>query len=459
MLKVKLNLSRMVAIAACLAAATMFSSCEDKEKEPAIKVENEASLIQNVYADQTGGVTTTIVTAGAWSSTITEGSAKSTKSSTVSWLSIAPSSGAAAGTYPIVISLEPNLTGAERSATITIKCGNMEISIVVTQKTTKENGESYVKAPTLTTAEASNVTVTTATAGGIITDVGTPAYTERGVCYGTTVNPTVDGNSTKIAVSGSGTGSFAANLTGLTAETTYYARAYATNDNGTVYGNEVSFTTNAEPEKVKLLETITYNNGHQIKFEYDNQNRITKIDGLDDAEALFYNGNDLVRFESAYGTYQECVKSGNKITITRKGDGWVDNPFIIFLNDDGFPIRIENSGENWTSVTTYQYENDNMTNHTYEEWENGEFSGSDIIDYKYGNNKSPLYHCNTPKWFLFYIFCELGSRNNIIEATLGWGENSIISEYEYEYDSDGFPTKCTYKDFDEQDRVTEYKYK
>jgi len=212
----------------------MFSGCDDKEKDTSIKVENEASLIQTVYADQTGGVTTTIVTAGAWSSTITEGSAKSTKSSTVSWLSIAPSSGAAAGTYPIVISLEPNLTGAERSATITIKCGDMEISIVVTQKTTKENGETYVKAPTLTTAEASNITVTTATAGGNITDAGMPAYTERGVIYGTTTNTTVEGNGTKIAVTGSGTGSFSANLTGLTAETTYYVRAYATNDKGTV---------------------------------------------------------------------------------------------------------------------------------------------------------------------------------------------------------------------------------
>ena len=98
-----------------------------------------------------------------------------------------------------------------------------------------------VKAPELVTAEVSEITASTAVAGGAITDAGSPAYTERGVCYGTTANPTV--SETKVADSGTGTGSFTADLTDLTAETTYYVRAYATTSNGTTYGNEVSFTT------------------------------------------------------------------------------------------------------------------------------------------------------------------------------------------------------------------------
>ena len=245
MLKIRCNLSKAIAIATCFAVTTMFSGCDDKEKQPDIKVENQASLTQSAYADQTGGASgVTIITAGAWSSTITEGSVKSTKSGAATWLSISPSSGAAAGTYTITISLEPNLTGSERAATITIRCGDTEINIVVTQRTTKEDGEPYVKAPTLATAEATNVTATTATAGGSITDAGTPAYTERGVVYGTTANPTVA--NTKVAVAGSGTGNFSAELTNLMPETTYYVRAYATNENGTAYGNQVEFTTETE---------------------------------------------------------------------------------------------------------------------------------------------------------------------------------------------------------------------
>jgi uncharacterized protein (TIGR02145 family) len=42
---------------------------------------------------------------------------------------------------------------------------------------------------------------------------------------------------------GSGTGTFSSSLTGLTPNTTYYVRAYATNSAGTAYGNEVTFKT------------------------------------------------------------------------------------------------------------------------------------------------------------------------------------------------------------------------
>ena len=96
----------------------------------------------------------------------------------------------------------------------------------------------------LTTLEVTAVTATSATAGGNITDAGDPAYTERGVCYAATVAPTVA--DTKIAIEGTGTGTFTVNLTGLTPNVAYYVRAYATGDAGTSYGNEVSFTTTAQ---------------------------------------------------------------------------------------------------------------------------------------------------------------------------------------------------------------------
>jgi len=94
--------------------------------------------------------------------------------------------------------------------------------------------------PTLSTTSASSITTTSAVSGGNITNDGGGTVTARGVCYGTTTNPTT--SNSKIT-SGSGTGSFTATLTGLTPSTTYYYRAYATNSAGTSYGNNLSLTT------------------------------------------------------------------------------------------------------------------------------------------------------------------------------------------------------------------------
>ena len=101
-----------------------------------------------------------------------------------------------------------------------------------------------VQLPTVTTTAASNVTETSATCGGTVTSDGGANVIVRGVCYSTSPAPTTADNHT---TDGSGTGSFTSSLTGLTANTTYYVRAYATNNVGTAYGNEVSFTTTAIP--------------------------------------------------------------------------------------------------------------------------------------------------------------------------------------------------------------------
>jgi uncharacterized protein (TIGR02145 family) len=92
----------------------------------------------------------------------------------------------------------------------------------------------------ITTTAATSITEITAVSGGNISNDGGSLITQRGVCYSTSPSPTT-ANTT--IISGSGTGIFTSNLTGLTANTIYYVRAYATNSAGIAYGNEVSFTT------------------------------------------------------------------------------------------------------------------------------------------------------------------------------------------------------------------------
>ncbi|MBU2483415.1 MAG: hypothetical protein KJ760_20205, partial [Proteobacteria bacterium] len=95
-------------------------------------------------------------------------------------------------------------------------------------------------APTVTTTSITGITSTTATGGGNVTSQGSASVTARGVCWSTSQNPTTADSKT---VDGSGTGSFTSSITGLTASTTYYVRAYAINSAGTSYGSQLSFVT------------------------------------------------------------------------------------------------------------------------------------------------------------------------------------------------------------------------
>ncbi len=96
--------------------------------------------------------------------------------------------------------------------------------------------------PTVTTASVSNITQTTATSGGEVTSEGDAPVSACGVCWSTIAIPTTNDSHT---TDGSGTGVFESILSGLTANTLYYMRAYATNSIGTAYGNEVNFTTSS----------------------------------------------------------------------------------------------------------------------------------------------------------------------------------------------------------------------
>lgn len=98
--------------------------------------------------------------------------------------------------------------------------------------------------PLVTTTAVTSIAVTGATLGGNVLADGGASVTARGVAYGTAQNPTTANNATS---DGTGTGSFTNTLTGLTASTLYYVRAYATNAVGTAYGNQVNFTTSAAP--------------------------------------------------------------------------------------------------------------------------------------------------------------------------------------------------------------------
>ena len=108
--------------------------------------------------------------------------------------------------------------------------------------------------PTVATRTTTVTSSTTATSGGNVTSDGGASITARGVCWSTSQNPTISNSRTN---DGTGTGSFISNITGLSPNTTYYVRAYATNSAGTSYGNLVSFT--SDPTYVTDIDGNVYN--------------------------------------------------------------------------------------------------------------------------------------------------------------------------------------------------------
>ena len=103
-------------------------------------------------------------------------------------------------------------------------------------------------APTVTTQAVSGIAVTTATGNGNVTATGSENITERGIYYSTN-DGFADGAGTKVSTTGdwSTTGAFTQAITGLSAGTTYFVKAFAKNSAGTAYGSQVSFTTLGPP--------------------------------------------------------------------------------------------------------------------------------------------------------------------------------------------------------------------
>ncbi len=109
---------------------------------------------------------------------------------------------------------------------------------------------------TVTTGAASAITITSATAAGTIGATGCSAVTSYGIEYSTT-NNFPQGTGTKVVSTNLAAGAFTSALTGLTGATTYYYRAYATNDGGTAYGAQLSFITLAAPPAVITTTALT----------------------------------------------------------------------------------------------------------------------------------------------------------------------------------------------------------
>ena len=151
-----------------------------------------------------------------------------------------------------------NLTGLTPNTTYYVKAyaTNGVGTSYGEQKTFKTTAAT---APVVTTNAVSDIQATSATCGGNVSSDGGATVTARGICWSTSQNPTISNSKT---TDGSGTGSFTSTISGLSKNTTYYVRAYATNSIGTSYGEQRSFTTvSADAKTIVFAEGVNMTSG------------------------------------------------------------------------------------------------------------------------------------------------------------------------------------------------------
>ena len=164
---------------------------------------------------------------------------------------------------------------------------------------------------TVATSAVTHATYNSLALGGTVRFSDYDAVTERGICYATHTAPTTADN---VAKAGKGTGTFTVTITGLTEKTQYYLRAYAVNEAGTAYGEEIVYTT---PDKGNtgggstgavgsLTGKFSVSSGKQVAFSQGN--------------LQYQASTNTWRFAENQTDY---IGSDNK-NISATYDGWID---------------------------------------------------------------------------------------------------------------------------------------
>jgi hypothetical protein len=184
--------------------------------------------------------------------------------------------------------------------------------------------------PIITTADISSVDHTSAICGGEITLQGSSGVISRGVCWSTSIDPTVQDS---LTIDGSGIGSFTSNITGLEPKTTYFVRAYATNSVGTAYGDEVSFTT--INRKFTIVKDINFNIFNVTYVDYN--------DSLNNYDMECIYSDKRVERIITYN-YPSNRYMFNMLTKTMREEYYLNNnglaDSIYYINSDGITSEI-----------------------------------------------------------------------------------------------------------------------
>ncbi|HAP36230.1 MAG TPA: hypothetical protein DCQ28_09915, partial [Bacteroidetes bacterium] len=227
--------------------------------------------------------------------------------------------------------------------------------------------------PTVTTSAASNILATTANTGGSVTAWGGDSVSARGVCWSTISNPTIADNKT---LNGIGSGAFSSVLVNLMPNTKYYIRAYAINNLGTGYGNEVSLSTQSlSPDVTKI---VAKNGG-----DY------TTVQAAFDAVPDNYTGKYFIFVKK--GIYKEkLLLSQNKVNVILIGE---DRDSTILTYDD---YAGKSGGTSTSQSVAIDADDFIAMNITFQNTvkNDGSFADQQAVALRVNGDRQAYYNCN-----------------------------------------------------------------
>ena len=183
--------------------------------------------------------------------------------------------------------------------------------------------------PELSTLGINFITDTTAIAGGTITSQGSSTLESAGICWDTLTAPTI--NSKKVYSKITGVGTYTLKLTALKPNYKYYVRAFASNANGIVYGNEVSFST---PSIWSRLDSSALDNYVVNCFAADGE-----LIYAGTSKGVYYSSNEG-------GSWNAAGLDSLNISVLTVKEG------IVFAANYNSIFRSENTGTSWKKISS-----------------------------------------------------------------------------------------------------------
>ncbi|MEI6061778.1 MAG: BACON domain-containing carbohydrate-binding protein [Bacteroidota bacterium] len=259
----------------------------------------------------------------------------------------------AAGSGSANVAASANISGLTGGTTYHFR-------VVATNSDGTTNGADLTFTPggaVVTTTAVTGITLTGAASGGNVTSDGGSSISVRGVCWATTANPVATGNHT---TDGAGTGVFTSTIPGLSANTTYHVRAYATNANGTFYGADIAFTTLCGIYSLPFNETFSATTIPTCWSQVDNQGsgQVWQFGTFSTPTPVpVLTGNYAFLNSDGYGSGNSQNADLVTPTIDMSGYSAVNlafSHFFRFYAGSSATLSYSiNNGTTWTTIQTY----------------------------------------------------------------------------------------------------------